>query len=55
MREQTLWQVALASVKCVGDLTALSVSLSCMQFTVGDSKVVLHPNPFDQPKIFTSD
>lgn len=51
---KTALLLALTSVKRVGDLTALSVNPSCLQFAAGDSKVVLHPNPFYQPKVLTS-
>lgn len=45
--------LTLTSVKRVSDLTALSVNPACIQLAVGDSKVVLHPNPFYQPKILS--
>lgn len=48
MREQALWRVALASIKRVADLTALSVS--CLSWCVGQTR----PNSIDQPKVFTA-
>ena len=47
---KTALLLALTSVKLVGTLTALSVNATCVQFAVGDSKVILR-----QPKIITSD
>ncbi|KAL0149970.1 hypothetical protein M9458_054629, partial [Cirrhinus mrigala] len=41
---------ALTSVKRVGDLQALSVNSSCLEFGPGDSHVVLRPWPGYVPK-----
>ena len=43
--------MTLALAKRVGDLDALSVHPSCLEFAVGDSKVVLHPNAAFAPKV----
>ena len=40
---KTALLLALASVKRVGDLQALSVSLACLEFGPNDSKVILKP------------
>ncbi|KAL0164048.1 hypothetical protein M9458_039801, partial [Cirrhinus mrigala] len=43
--------LALASVKRMGDLQALSVSPSCLEFRPGDSKVILKPRHGYVPKV----
>ncbi|KAL0183542.1 hypothetical protein M9458_019238, partial [Cirrhinus mrigala] len=43
--------LALASVKRMGDLQALSVSPSCLEFGPGDSKVILKPRHGYVPKV----
>ena len=48
---KTALLMALVSAKRVGDLHALSVHSSCMQFGSGDSKVSLRPNPAYVPKV----
>ena len=37
------------ALQCVGDMQALSVSPSCLQFSVAGDKVVLHPNSVYRP------
>ena len=49
---KTALLLALASAKRVSDIHALSVNPSCMQFLMGDSKVLLKPNPAFVPKVF---
>lgn len=44
----------LISVKHAGDLTTLSVKPACMQFAPGDTRVVLHPNPFYITKVLNT-
>ncbi|KAL1267190.1 hypothetical protein QQF64_002865 [Cirrhinus molitorella] len=46
--------VALTSVKRMGDLQALSVSPSCLEFGPNDSKVVLKPRRGYVPKVPTT-
>ena len=46
--------LALASTKRVGDIHALSVNPLCMQFSRGDTKVLLKPNPVFTPKVLSS-
>ncbi|KAL0201208.1 hypothetical protein M9458_004395, partial [Cirrhinus mrigala] len=43
--------LALASVKHMGDLQALSVNPSCLEFGPGDSKVILKPRHGYVPKV----
>ncbi|KAI2651221.1 hypothetical protein H4Q32_019259 [Labeo rohita] len=43
--------LALASVKRMGDLQALSVNPSCLEFGPGDSKVILRPRHGYVPKV----
>ncbi|KAL0161624.1 hypothetical protein M9458_045349, partial [Cirrhinus mrigala] len=45
---------ALTSVKRVGDLHALSVNDSCLEFGPADSHVVLRPWPGYVPKVLTT-
>ncbi|XDV28074.1 hypothetical protein PO909_031470 [Leuciscus waleckii] len=40
---KTVFLLALASVKRIGDLQALSVSATCMEFGPNDSRVILKP------------
>ncbi len=40
---KTVLLLALASLKCMGDLQALSVSTSCLEFRPNDSKIVQKP------------
>lgn len=49
---KTALLLALVSAKRVGDIQALSVNPACMQFLMGDSKVLLKPNPAFVPKVF---
>lgn len=44
----------LAIVKRVGDLQALSVSSSCLEFAPGGVKTTLHPRPNYVPKMLSS-
>ncbi|XDV14304.1 hypothetical protein PO909_014576 [Leuciscus waleckii] len=46
--------LALASVKRVGDLQALSVSTSCLEFWPNDSRVVLKPKQGYVPKVLST-
>lgn len=50
---KTALLLALASAKRVGDLHALSVHPSCIQFTPDGSKVVLRPNAAYTPKVLS--
>ena len=52
---KTALLLALVSVKRVSDLTALSVSPDCLEFTQGDARVTLRPNPFSRPKVLSTD
>lgn len=47
---KTALLLTLASVKHVSNLHALLVHLSCIQFVLDRSKVVLHPNAAYTPK-----
>ncbi|XDV14461.1 hypothetical protein PO909_014706 [Leuciscus waleckii] len=47
---KTVFLLALASVKRIGDLHALSVSAACMEFGPKDSKVILKPKHGYVPK-----
>lgn len=51
---KTALLLALVSAKRVGDIHALSVHPSCMQFGPGDSKISLRPNPAYIPKVMDS-
>ena len=48
---KTVFLLALASVKRVGDLHALSVSASCLEFGPNDSLVILKPRHGFVPKV----
>ena len=47
---KTVFLIALSSVKRVGDLHALSVSPTCLEFGPNDSKVILKPRHGYVPK-----
>ncbi|XDV26198.1 hypothetical protein PO909_029965, partial [Leuciscus waleckii] len=47
---KTVFLLALASMKRIGDLQALSVSAACMEFGSNDSKVILKPKHGYVPK-----
>ena len=49
---KTALLLTLASAKRRSDIHALSVNPSCMQFSMGDSKVLRKPNPVFVPKVF---
>jgi hypothetical protein len=51
---KTALLLALASVKRVGDLQALSVSPACLEFGPNDSKVVLKPRLGYVPKVLST-
>ncbi|KAL0148870.1 hypothetical protein M9458_055879 [Cirrhinus mrigala] len=51
---KTALLTALTSVKRVGDLQALSVNSSCLEFGPADSHVVLRPRPGYVPKVPTT-
>ncbi len=51
---KTALLVALASVKRVGDLQALSISPACMEFGPNDSKVALKPRHGYVPKVLST-
>ena len=51
---KTALLVALASIKRVGDLHALSVSNECLEFGSDDSHVILRPRPGYVPKVPTT-
>ncbi len=53
MSLKTALLLALASVKRVGDLQALSVSASCLEFWPNDYKVVLQPRCGYVPKVLS--
>ncbi len=46
--------LALPSVKRMGDLQALSVSPSCLEFGPNDSKIILKPRHGYIPKVFST-
>ncbi|KAL0161520.1 hypothetical protein M9458_045245, partial [Cirrhinus mrigala] len=48
---KTALLLALVSVKRIGDLQALSISPSCLEFGPGDSKVILKPRHGYVPKV----
>ena len=43
--------LALASLRRVGDLQALSIAPACLEFAPGMSKAILHPRPGYVPKV----
>src|SRR4029434_9512820 len=43
--------LALTSAKRVGDMQALSVSPSCLQFSIAGDRVVMRPNAAYTPKV----
>jgi len=49
---KTALLLALITAKRVSDIHALSVNLSCMQFLMGGSKVLLKPNPAFSSKVY---
>ncbi len=51
---KTALLLALASVKRVGDLQALSISPACLEFGPNDSKVVLKPRHGYVPKVLST-
>ncbi len=51
---KTALLLALASVKRVGDLQALSVNAACLEFGPNDSKVVLKPRLGYVPKVLST-
>ncbi len=51
---KTALLLALASVKRVGDLQALSTSPACLEFGLNDSKVVLKPRHGYVPKVLST-
>ncbi len=51
---KTALLLALASVKRVGDLQALSISPACLEFGPNDSKVVLKPGHGYVPKVLST-
>ncbi len=54
MTLKTALLLALVSVKRVGDLQALSVSASCLEFGPNDCKVVLQPRSGYVPKVLSA-
>ncbi|MGL5392366.1 MAG: hypothetical protein ACRDA8_13510, partial [Shewanella sp.] len=51
---KTALLLALASVKRIGDLHALSVSASCLEFGPNDSRVILKPRHGCVPKVLST-
>jgi len=51
---KTVLLLALASAKRLSDMHALSVSPACAQFTPGNTRMVLKPNPVFVPKVVGS-
>ena len=51
---KTALLLALVSAKRVGDMQALSVSPSCLQFSIAGDKVVIRPNAAYTPKVVTT-
>ena len=51
---KTLLLLAITSLKRVGDLQALSVVPSCLEFAPGMTKVFLYPRPGYVPKVLTN-
>ena len=43
--------MAITSLKRIGDMQALSISPSCLDFAPGSVKVILHPHPDYLPKV----
>ncbi len=54
LRAKTALQLALASVKRVGDLQALSINQACQEFGPNNSKVVLKPRLGYVPKVLST-
>ncbi len=48
---KALFLLAISSLKRIGDLQALSVGLSCLEFAPGMVKAFLHPRPGYVPKV----
>ena len=48
---KTALLLALTSAKRVGDMQALSISPSCLQFSIAGDKVVMRPNAAYTPKV----
>ena len=48
---KTALLLALTSAKRVGDIQALSVSPSCLQFSIAGDRVVMRPNAAYTPKV----
>ena len=51
---KTALLLALTSAKRVGDMQALSVSPSCIQFSIAGDRVVMRPNAAYTPKVVAS-
>ncbi len=51
---KTALLLALASVKCMGDLQALSISCSYLEFGSNNSKIVLKPRHGNIPKVLST-
>ncbi|XP_048024136.1 LOW QUALITY PROTEIN: uncharacterized protein LOC125253920 [Megalobrama amblycephala] len=51
---KTLFLLAISSLKRIGDLQALSVAPSCLEFAPGMVKAFLHPRPGYVPKVPTN-
>ena len=51
---KTAFLLAMASVKRVGDLHALSVSATCLEFGPNDSKVIFKPRHGYVPKVLAT-
>ena len=51
---KTVFPLAISSLKRVGDLQALSVSPSCLEFAPGMVKAFLYPKPGYVPKVPTN-
>ncbi len=50
---KTVFLLAISSLKRVGDLQALSVAPSCLEFVPGMSRVFLYPRPGYVPKVLS--
>ncbi len=48
---KALFLLAISSLKMIGDLQALSVAPSCLEFAPGMVKAFLHPRPGNVPKV----
>ncbi len=48
---KALFLLAISSLKRIGDLQALSVAPSCLEFAPGMVKAFLHPKPGYIPKV----